>query len=172
MTINTQDIIAAFAEAGKAMEANTRLEAEVERLNSMVENYAKQVQSTEISLLDKNKEIDELNAKLRSVEAERDSYGFRNIEADDLLSAERNKIAQVLAILVPSTNTTTVTPTPPVTPPEAAPLITPPPSKPYAGRRYSELTEADKDFTKHSYSGYPNHAEWLAGGGADEDYWR
>lgn len=89
---NMNDFIGQIANAYRALQAEPKLRDEIDTLNSMVESYAKQVQEREISLLERAKEIDELHSRIRSLEVERDDYGFRALAADD----KANALAAVL----------------------------------------------------------------------------
>jgi hypothetical protein len=80
---NINSFVGDLVQMAKAMETLPQVEAENERLNGMVENYAKQVQALELRAIDRNAEISTLHDRIRSLEVERDDASFRVLEAED-----------------------------------------------------------------------------------------
>lgn len=166
MTITTHDIIAAFVDAGQAIENNKTLNVQVDELCDKLEASERHAQELELKLHNRSTFIDELETKVRSLEVERDDYAFRHLETVESLNAERDKINQVLGMLRSSVNPSPVVETPPATTPTTT--DTPTQGK-YAGKKYSEV---GFDSSLYSSIGYPSKDEWLAAGGAIADYWR
>ena len=83
MTEHGHNFIREIAEAYRALEAEPTLKETINKLEAECENYFKTVQRLELLAIDRKSEIEALNTKLRSVEAERDEAGFRHLEAED-----------------------------------------------------------------------------------------
>jgi septal ring factor EnvC (AmiA/AmiB activator) len=94
MTI--QNIIAQLAEAQSAIDQLPELRSRIEQLNRDLNNTHRQFEELGRVLEDRDATIADLNAKLSSVEVERDSYGFRALDAEE-------KLATVLQVLSPHT---------------------------------------------------------------------
>lgn len=83
MSPNVGNFVHDLVEMAKAMETLPHVQAQLDHANDMIENYAKQVQDREIAIVNYKEQIEELNAKVRSLEVERDDASFRVLEAED-----------------------------------------------------------------------------------------
>lgn len=84
MSPNVGNFVHDLVEMAKAMETLPQVQEELDRAKSQIENYAKQVQDRELSIINYKDQIEALNAKVRSLEVERDDASFRVMEAEDL----------------------------------------------------------------------------------------
>ena len=66
-----------LVEMAKATERLPMIEAENERLQTMVEDYAKRIQTLELRLIDRATEIDNLHETIRAAEVSRDDAELR-----------------------------------------------------------------------------------------------
>jgi hypothetical protein len=73
----------------KAFEELPKVQAELNTAHTQIEEYAKRVQTLEMRLIDRANEIDNLNAKVRTVEVERDHAETMFLETDERLQALR-----------------------------------------------------------------------------------
>lgn len=79
----------------QATEKLPLVEAECERLKTEVEAYAQQVQRLELKLIARNDDIEGLNARIRSLEVERDDASFRELEAIDKVDAVKDMVTAI-----------------------------------------------------------------------------
>lgn len=86
------NFIREIAEAYRALENEEALLARVAMLEKQHVADGERVARLEERLIRRNEEINELHAKVRSVEAERDDAGFRLLESEDRLDAIRKAI--------------------------------------------------------------------------------
>lgn len=90
MSPNVGNFVHDLVEMAKAMETLPQVQDQLDRANTQIEQYAKQVQDREIAIIGYKQDIEELQAKVRTVEAERDDAEIRFLEADDrMLKLER-----------------------------------------------------------------------------------
>jgi hypothetical protein len=80
----------------KAFEELPKVQAELNTAHTQIEEYAKRVQTLEMRLIDRANEIDNLNAKVRTVEVERDHAETMFLETDE----QFNRAKDVLKVLI------------------------------------------------------------------------
>lgn len=83
MSPNVGNFVSDLVEMAKATEQLPRVQEELDRANTQVEELAKALQSRELHIIDLKNQIDDLNAKLRAMEVSRDDAEYRFLEADD-----------------------------------------------------------------------------------------
>lgn len=96
MTTDLNNILTALAAAKAAQEAVPVLEERNRNLVAELDGKRDHVQRIELTLQERDARINELSEKLRSVEAERDQYGFRELEANDKVAALVRSIRAVM----------------------------------------------------------------------------
>lgn len=96
MTTDLNNILTALAAAKAAQEAVPVLEERNRNLVAELDGKRDHVQRIELTLQERDARINELSEKLRSVEAERDQYGFRELEANDKVAALARSIRAVM----------------------------------------------------------------------------
>lgn len=92
MTEHGHNFIREIAEAYRALEQEPALLHRIKELETAHVHDGERVARLEKRLMERAEEINELNAKLRSVEAERDDAGFRLLEAEDRVDAIRKAL--------------------------------------------------------------------------------
>lgn len=96
-------LVSDLVEMAKATEMLPQVQAECERLRQSHIIDGETIARLESKLIDRSAEIDELHSRIRSLEVERDDYGFRALAADDkanaLASVLRNTQAAIGAAL-------------------------------------------------------------------------
>src|SRR6266568_7997208 len=83
MTDQGHNFIREIAEAYRALEAEPELQHKVQDYESRHVRDGEIIARLETRIMELKNAQDDLNAKLRSVEAERDDAGFRHLEAED-----------------------------------------------------------------------------------------
>src|SRR6266568_4709619 len=83
MTDQGHNFIREIAEAYRALEAEPELQHKVQDYEGRHVRDGETIARLETRIMELKNAQDELNAKLRSVEAERDDAGFRHLEAED-----------------------------------------------------------------------------------------
>lgn len=83
MSPNVGNFVHDLVEMAKAMETLPQVQAELERANTQIEQYAKQVQEREIAIIDYKAKIEELQSKVRATEAERDDAELRFLDLEE-----------------------------------------------------------------------------------------
>ena len=96
-TDNMNNFATTLVEMAKAHEQLPALQAEINNLNTQLNTAQDTVQSRELRIIDLNTQIEALNAKLRSVEAERDDASFRELEAEDKVAALTQSLRTVFS---------------------------------------------------------------------------
>jgi hypothetical protein len=89
MSNDVNNLAHSFVAMAQAFERLPQVQAELDKANDQIEAYAKQVQRLEMRLIDRANEIDNLNAKVRTVEVERDHAETMFLETDERLQALR-----------------------------------------------------------------------------------
>jgi hypothetical protein len=80
---NVSSLVNDLVEMATATKRLPELERELQEAKRIIERDGATIARLELKLQDRAVEIDDLRAKLRSVEAERDDAGFRQLEAED-----------------------------------------------------------------------------------------
>jgi hypothetical protein len=80
---NVSSLVNDLVEMATATKRLPELERELQECKRIIERDGATIARLELKLQDRAIEIDDLRAKLRSVEAERDDAGFRQLEAED-----------------------------------------------------------------------------------------
>lgn len=83
----------------QATERLPQLEGQVADLQEQVDYYARTVQDRELSIVEYKRTIDELQAKVRALEVERDDASFRVLEAEDQTASTISKARNAAAAL-------------------------------------------------------------------------
>ncbi len=89
MSPNVGNFVQDLVHMAQATERLPVVEAELERAQTQIEEYAKQVQRLEMRLIDRSGEIDTLHNAVREAEQGRDAAETMFLECDDKLSAFR-----------------------------------------------------------------------------------
>jgi len=96
---NLSDIMEVFSEAKLAMDRIPDLQRRVDDLTFDNDSLHHTITDRELSILGYKREIDDLLSRLRSMEVERDSYGFRELEALEALHIERSNRTKAADLL-------------------------------------------------------------------------
>jgi hypothetical protein len=83
MSPSVGNFVTDLVEMAKATERLPLIEAELNRANSAIEDYAKQVQALELRAIDRKNEIDALHARIHELEVQRDDAELRFLELDE-----------------------------------------------------------------------------------------
>src|SRR5258707_6209315 len=82
----------------KAMEENPVLQDQIEVLNTKLDSAQAHNQQLELNILSYKQQIDDLQAKVRSLEVERDDASFRTMEVEDKLNSTLTDLSSILTI--------------------------------------------------------------------------
>lgn len=115
---NPNDVAHSFVAMAKAYEELPRIQAQYDQAQTMIEAYAKQVQSVEMKLLVRNEEIETHLATIRRLEVERDDAEMRFLEADEKASRAVRVLGDLAGYATDARND--------LSPPKAEPIPTPP----------------------------------------------
>lgn len=96
---NVGNFAEALVEMAKATEELPKARAEIDRQSTMIEDYAKQVQSLELRAIDRKNEIDKLVSRINDLEVARDDAELRFLEADETLHNVLGNLRSVQASL-------------------------------------------------------------------------
>lgn len=106
---NIQDLIQSLQRVAEAEARIPQLERELHFEKVRSGEAERHAQALELNIVGYKQEIEALQAKLRSVEAERDDAGFRHLEAEDRLTHSirslreaRTQIDDILGIVAPT----------------------------------------------------------------------
>lgn len=80
---NINSFVGDLVQMATAFENLPKIEAELEQTKSLLNDALQSVQDRELSIVRYKQDIDDLNAKVRSLEVERDDASFRVLEAED-----------------------------------------------------------------------------------------
>lgn len=170
MSHNVHDVLAAITQASQALEREPALQAQVSELGIKVNDLHETVQKRELAIVDYKSQIEELQARIRSLEVERDQAQFRTLELEEAHSKVvgvfrdiANK-ANITANEVDPPKAVEPTPEPSVAPSTSAP----PPVKPYEGKTFHQVT----GMWYHNFNDprFVSYDDWIAGGGSHHDY--
>lgn len=96
---NVSSLVSDLVTMAEATRRLPEVERELAEMRSASSRDGDTIARLERKLMERSAEIDELRAKLRSVEAERDDAGFRQLEAEDKVVALSNAIESVFPAL-------------------------------------------------------------------------
>ena len=96
---NVSSLVSDLVQMAEATRRLPEVERELAEMRSASSRDGDTIARLERKLMDRSAEIDELKSKLRSVEAERDDAGFRQLEAEDKVAALTNAIEGVFPAL-------------------------------------------------------------------------
>lgn len=96
---NVSSLVSDLVQMAEATRRLPEVERELVEMRSASSRDGDTIARLERKLMDRSAEIDELKSKLRSVEAERDDAGFRQLEAEDKSNALRDVVEGVLSTL-------------------------------------------------------------------------
>lgn len=96
---NVSSLVSDLVQMAEATRRLPEVERELADMRSASSRDGDTIARLERKLMDRSAEIDELRAKLRSVEAERDDAGFRQLEAEDKSNDLHNVVEGVLSTL-------------------------------------------------------------------------
>lgn len=189
-------LVSDLVEMAKATEMLPQVQAECDRLREQHVKDGDTIADREIRIMELSNEVADLNSRIRSLEVERDDYGFRALAADD----KANALAAVLRTTQATVEAAlkAAEPEAPLPTPEASTsgLVTPvavssethsgdgvgsPTQAPEPGPAIGEvvtvpITTASPDYSRSLYINHPgwvSREDWLAGGGTAETYdWR
>ena len=86
-TQHVNEFVTGLAQMALAVEENPKLQAEIERLQALVASQEYELRQREAHIESLRNSYTEVSEKLRSVEAERDNAGFRQLAAEDALES-------------------------------------------------------------------------------------
>jgi hypothetical protein len=95
MSPNVGNFVHDLVEMAKAVEVLPKIEAELEDTKHLLNDAEQRVQSRELHLIDLNKKIEELTAKLQSAEASRDDAEYRFLEIDEKFTKIRSLVGEI-----------------------------------------------------------------------------
>lgn len=185
------DILDAINEARTALDERPQLQSQVEQLTKSLAKAEQHSCALELHIRNYKEEIANLNAKVRSLEVERDDAGFRELEAQDKLDALRNvvlgvhttlektlpkaePIVEAPVVVAPQAGTTSVAAEPTSEPTSGSTMYgssyapeTPAQSNP------TPMPEPNRPYSGKAYNEQPmvSRTEWIEGGGTDYGYW-
>jgi len=94
-----QNFMREMAEAYQALEREPGLLRLIDEMRAATQSDGDTIARLERKLMERFAEIDELRAKLRSVEAERDDAGFRQLEAEDKATTLQRVVENLVSSL-------------------------------------------------------------------------
>lgn len=96
MSPNVGNFVQDLVHMAQATERLPQVEAELDKANTTIETYAKQVQDREISILSLKSEIEALNSRIQAAEVARDDAEMRFLELDE----KADKVADMLRTVI------------------------------------------------------------------------
>ena len=92
-------LVSDLVEMAKAVERLPLVEHELDRANTMIEDYAKTIQRLEIKAHERNVEIETLHSTIRELEVARDDAELRFLELDEHATAVTRSLGDMQAAL-------------------------------------------------------------------------
>lgn len=92
MSQSVQEVLNAISEASQALNREPEYKASIASLERSLGAAQTHNQELELKAISYRTQIEQLNDRIRSLEVERDDFGFRELEANDKLDALRNVV--------------------------------------------------------------------------------